>query len=66
MFVYVVVRYYLLLIYLFFKLVCVDFDCFWFFVEKWVEICNEYGLNGKKVGIYVGKFGGIYLEDEFF
>jgi hypothetical protein len=29
-------------------------------------LLEELGLNGRIVGVYAGKFGGIYLEDESF
>ncbi|GAB4456600.1 MAG: hypothetical protein OHK0036_20350 [Bacteroidia bacterium] len=48
------------------KPACVDLNWFQPNKEKREIIRKELGIQNKVVGIYAGKFGGIYLEDEFF
>jgi hypothetical protein len=50
----------------FVKPACVNNNLFYPSDELRNKIRNELQLNNKIVGIYAGKFGGIYLEDEFF
>lgn len=45
---------------------CVDLDLFRFNEEKRDEIRNELNIQNRIVGIYVGKFGDIYYDDEAF
>ncbi len=49
----------------FVKPACVDLSTF-YPRAKCKEITNELQTESKMVGLYAGKFGGIYLEDEFF
>ncbi len=48
------------------KPACVDLNQFSDKAVKDKTLLDELGLNGKIVGVYAGKFGGIYLEDESF
>ena len=48
------------------KPACVDLETFSDKFIKNKELVNKYGLENKIVGLYAGKFGGIYLEDETF
>lgn len=48
------------------KPACVDLDLFGLSKRKKPELLEELGLNGKIVGVYAGKFGGLYLEEEVF
>ena len=48
------------------KPACVDLDQFSDKAIKDKALLEELGLNEKIVGVYAGKFGGIYLEDESF
>jgi hypothetical protein len=50
----------------FVKPACVDLDLFKPDENKRLEFRKKLNLEDKIVGIYAGKFGGIYLEDEFF
>lgn len=50
----------------FVKPACVDFQLFQPNDEKRKLMRAQLGIENKIVGIYAGKFGGIYLEDEFF
>ena len=47
------------------KPACVNLERFYPRNED-TELVNKLGLNEKIVGLYAGKFGGIYLENEFF
>lgn len=47
------------------KPACVNLERF-YPGSKDVDKVTKLDLNGKVVGLYAGKFGGIYLEDEFF
>ena len=48
------------------KPACVNIDQFSFKDKKKNELLERFGLQNKIVGLYAGKFGGIYLEREFF
>ncbi|HTB05406.1 MAG TPA: glycosyltransferase [Bacteroidia bacterium] len=48
------------------KPACVDLEAFSFNSVKDKELVKQLKLEGKIVGMYAGKFGGIYLEDETF
>lgn len=50
----------------FVKPACINFDEFHPGLLKDKEMLSKYGLENKIVGIYAGKFGGMYLEDEVF
>lgn len=50
----------------FVKPACVDFQIFQPNEEKRKLIRAQLGIENKITGIYAGKFGGIYLEDDFF
>lgn len=50
----------------FVKPACVDMDLFRPDEIKRRMLRQQLNLDNKIVGIYAGKFGGIYLEDEFF
>ncbi|MEM0502912.1 MAG: hypothetical protein QXE07_05255, partial [Thermoplasmata archaeon] len=50
----------------FVKPACVDFNLFYPDDNKRIEFRKKLNIANKTVGIYVGKFGGIYLEDDFF
>jgi glycosyltransferase involved in cell wall biosynthesis len=49
----------------FVKPACVDFELFNYH-NKDSELRESMGLKDKIVGVYAGKFGGIYLDKEFF
>jgi glycosyltransferase involved in cell wall biosynthesis len=48
------------------KPACVDLNMFSDKVVKDPELIKQLKLEGKIIGVYAGKFGGIYLEDESF
>ncbi len=48
------------------KPACVDLGRFSFSDRKDPVLLKELGLEGKLVGVYAGKFGGIYLDQEVF
>lgn len=48
------------------KPACVDLERFSFSDRKDPVLLKELGLEGKLVGVYAGKFGGIYLDQEVF
>jgi len=48
------------------KPACVDFEMFSLKKRKNPDLLRKYGLEGKIVCSYVGKFGGIYLDQEIF
>lgn len=48
------------------KPACVDLERFDFSKRKKDSLLTELGLSGKIVGVYAGKFGGLYLEQEVF
>lgn len=48
------------------KPACVDLDRFQPKPEKDADLLRELGLVGKRVAVYAGKFGGIYLDREVF
>jgi glycosyltransferase involved in cell wall biosynthesis len=48
------------------KPACVDLERFDFSKRKKNALVAELGLSGKIVGVYAGKFGGLYLEQEVF
>ncbi|MGV3637970.1 MAG: glycosyltransferase [Flavobacteriales bacterium] len=48
------------------KPACVDLDRFSYADRKDPVLLRELGLEGKLVGVYAGKFGGIYLDREVF
>lgn len=50
----------------FVKPACVNFDLFQPDIKTRNQLRKELSLEDKVVGIYAGKFGGIYLEDEVF
>jgi glycosyltransferase involved in cell wall biosynthesis len=50
----------------FVKPACVDLELFKPDENKRKQLRKMLNLENKIVGIYAGKFGGIYLEDEFF
>ncbi len=46
---------------------CVDVELFSFSMEKRNEIRDKLGIKeGDRVLTYIGKFGGMYMEEEFF
>ncbi len=47
------------------KPACVDFNIFYPRLKN-SSLLDELNLKGKIVGVYAGKIGGIYLEDELF
>lgn len=51
---------------LFVKPACVDLELFRPSVTKETTLLKELGLEGKIVGVYAGKLGGIYLDREVF
>lgn len=48
------------------KPACVDLELFKPKAEKDAGLLRELGLEGKRVAVYAGKFGGIYLDTEVF
>lgn len=48
------------------KPACVDLEKFQPAKGKDTVLLNELGLNGKRVAVYAGKLGGIYLDKEVF
>ncbi|MCX7729446.1 MAG: glycosyltransferase [Bacteroidia bacterium] len=50
----------------FVKPACVDLEVFQPNIELRKKMRSGLNIENKIVGIYVGKFGGIYLEDDFF
>ena len=48
------------------KPACVDLDQFTIPVSKDEVLANQLGLSGKRVAVYAGKLGGIYLDREVF
>lgn len=50
----------------FVKPACVDLERFSGLNVKRPELLRKMGLEGKIVGVYAGKFGGIYLDQEVF
>ncbi len=48
------------------KPACVDTEKFSFHFKKNPELLKRFSLERKVVGLYAGKFGGIYLEQEVF
>lgn len=48
------------------KPACVDLTAFHPELRKRPELLQRLGLRGKRVGVYAGKLGGIYLERELF
>jgi glycosyltransferase involved in cell wall biosynthesis len=48
------------------KPACVDLDAFRPELRKQPELLDRLGLRGKRVGVYAGKLGGIYLDRELF
>lgn len=48
------------------KPACVDLDRFSFADRKDPILLKEFSLESKLVGVYAGKFGGIYLDKEVF
>jgi glycosyltransferase involved in cell wall biosynthesis len=48
------------------KPACVDLERFGWQNVKRHELLERYGLQGKLVAVYAGKFGGIYLDQEVF
>lgn len=51
---------------MFVKPACVDLTAFKLQDRKNEALLSELDLKGKIVGVYAGKFGGIYLKDEVF
>lgn len=51
---------------IFVKPACVNLDLFSEKNIKQPDLIKELALHDKMVGVYAGKFGGIYLEKEFF
>ncbi len=45
---------------------CVNFNKFDIAKRKNSKLLKELGLQNKIIGVYAGKFGGLYLEDEVF
>lgn len=50
----------------FVKPACVDFNLFRPNLSERISFRKNLNLENKIIGIYAGKFGGIYWEDEFF
>ncbi len=50
----------------FVKPACVDLERFSILNRKRLDLIRQYGLEGKLVCVYAGKFGGIYLDLEVF
>lgn len=50
----------------FVKPACVDFNLFQPNEDERISLKKKLNLENKIIGIYAGKFGGIYWEDEFF
>jgi glycosyltransferase involved in cell wall biosynthesis len=48
------------------KPACVDLDKFSMNAVKDKDLLTQFNLKDKIVGVYAGKFGGMYLEDETF
>jgi len=48
------------------KPACIDFDLFDIKKVKNKKMFQDYGLEGKVVGVYAGKFEGSYLKEEVF
>lgn len=48
------------------KPACVDLNLFHPRLEKDTSLLKELGLEDKRVAVYAGKFGGIYLDREVF
>lgn len=63
---YALEKYHINLVKYFVKPALVNLEKFKWNKEKYLELREENGLKDKVVGIYTGKMGGIYLNEEFF